>query len=262
MVIVKCYFFLFFLKLIDAGNFPFYVHADQMFVKCPNGISESFNSTSNIHSTCIQLKPYEQFYLFQIFIQCPDGRFYLEYNRTFSVNVQFLEYSIAHLQPYCFINHQYGKYNQLVPYQTRYISENGTFTQIISFQCQYDITMILNDEFYLVFKLMNYSLCRYLVKFTHSNGKCNQYQQQIYKIQGQIKSSMCYYQLGLDTSEVSLEYFDQVIYKNLPSPKGSIDVSTLVNRTIIIIIVSITVVSLLVCFAIFIAMYSFGLFRL
>ncbi|CAF3499464.1 unnamed protein product [Rotaria sp. Silwood1] len=275
MVIVKHWFFLVltynYIKLLYSENFPIFIHADQIFLRCPNGKIESLNNTTSIYSTCMQSEQYEQFSLFQFFIQCPDGRLYLEYNRTLtSFYNQVSEYSIANLQPKCFINHHnsYFQHYQITSYQTRYTSENGTLTQIISFQCHYNLTMMknenskLNEEFYLFFKLMNYSLCRYSIQFISSNGKCNQYHQQLYKIQGRIKNSICYYQLGANTSEVSLEYFDQLIYRNLSSSKQSFHPLKFVNRAIIIITALITTVSLLICFAIFIAMYPFGLCRL
>ncbi|CAF2506155.1 unnamed protein product [Rotaria sp. Silwood2] len=274
MVVVKhCFFLVFtytYIKLIYSENFPVFIHADQVFLKCPNGKLESLNNTTSIHSTCIQIEQYEQFSLFQLFIQCPDGRLHLEYNRTLTFYDQASDYSIVNLQPICFINHhnQYFKHNQSAPYETRYTSENGTLTQTISFQCYYNITMMrnenskLNEEFYLFFKLMNCSLCRYLIQFTSSNRKCNQYHQQIYKIQGQIKNSICYYQLGVNSSEISLEYFDQLTDRNLSSSKQSFHSSQFVNRTIIIITASIAAISLLICLVIFIAMYPFGLCRL
>ncbi|CAF0836973.1 unnamed protein product [Rotaria sordida] len=274
MIILKhCFFLIFiytYINLISSENFPFFIHADQVFLKCSNGKLESLNNSTSIHSTCIQIKQHEQYSLYQFFIQCPDGRLYLEYNRMLTFYDQVSEYSIANLEPKCFLNHHnhYLKYNQSTPYQIRYTSDNGTLTQIISFQCYYNLIMMtnenskLNEEFYLFFKLMNYSLCRYLIQFISSNGKCNQYYQQIYKIQGQIKNSICYYQLGTNSSEISLEYFDQLTYRNLSSSKQPLHSAKSVNRTIIIITTLITIVSLLICLAIFIAMYPFGLCRL
>jgi hypothetical protein len=273
MTIVKHLFLLFFIytsiRLIDSEIFPFFIPADQIFLKCSDGKFESFNSTTTIHSNCVQITQLERFNLFQLYIQCPDGYLYLEYNRTFTFNDQVPEYSMANLQPHCFIDHtnQYQSQNKLVPYQTRYTSENDTFTQIISFQCQHNLTMMLNEsselteEFYLFFKLMNYSLCRYLIQFMYSNEKCNQFQQEIYKIQALIKNSTCYYQLGIHPSEISLEYFDQLTFTNLSSSKYSPHSTKPVHRTIIIFTVSITAVSLFLCLALLIIMYQFGLFQ-
>jgi len=176
---------------------------------------------------------------------------------------------MSNLQPHCFIDHtnQHQSQNNLVPYETRYTSENDTFTQIISFQCQHNLTMMSNknskltQEYYLFIKLMNYGLCRYLIQFIYSNGKCNQFQQEIYKIQSLIKNSICYYQLGNHPSEISLEYFDQLTSTNLSSSEYSHYSIKPVHRTIIIFTASITAISLFLCLALFIIMYQFGLFQ-
>jgi len=262
MTIFKYFFPVFFIyahiKLTNSEVLPFLIHADQVFLKCSDGTLESFNSTTNILSTCIQTTHIARFNLFQLFIQCPDGRLHLEYNRTFTS-----EYSMTSFQPYCFIGraNEYHNPNQLVPYQTRYTSDNGTFTQIISFQCQYNLSMTTNEQFYLYFKLMNYGFCRYAIQFMYSDGKCNRFYQQIYKIQAQIKHSICYDQLGFHPLEISLDYFDQLPSTNLSLNKHSLDSIKSVNRTVIIMTASITCVSLFLCLGIFIAMHQFGLFR-
>jgi hypothetical protein len=267
MIIIQHLFFIYIsIRLTDSETFPFFIHADQIFLKCSDGKFESFNSTSNIHSTCVQTTQLEQFSLFQLYIQCSDGRLILEYNRTFNFNAQVSEYSLANLQPHCFIDHsnQYVNPNQLIPYQTRYTSENGTFAQIISFQCQHNLTIMtsenskLNEEFYLFFKLMNYGLCRYLIQFMDLNERCNRLHQQI---QVQIKDSKCYYQLEIHSSEISLEYFDQLAYTNLSSTKYPHYSTKTVHRTIIILTASIAAASLFLCLVLFIVMYRFGLFR-
>jgi hypothetical protein len=273
MPIIKDCFLLFFIytsiKLTNSEIFPFFIHADQIFLKCPGGEFESFDSTTNIPSTCIQTTELEQFSLYQLYIQCPDERFYLEYNRTFTFNAQVSEYPMTNLQPYCFIDrsNQYLNPNELVPYQTRYTSENGTFIQIISFQCQHNLTRMtnensrLNEEFYLFFKLMNYGLCRYVIQFMYSNGKCNRFHQQLYQIQAYVKYSICYYQLESHLSEIPLEVFDQLTNTNLSLSNHAYSSTKPIHRNIIILTISITAISLLLCLGLFIAMYQFGLFR-
>jgi hypothetical protein len=265
MIIVKHCFFLFFnyiyITLTKSEILPFFIHADQVFLKCPNGKLESFNNTTNIHSTCVQTTKLDRFNLFQLYIQCPDGLLHLEYNRTFTFDAQIPEYSMTSLQPHCFIDNANQYQNQLVPYRTRYTSENSTFTQILSFQCQNNSTTTTNEELYLFFKLINYGLCRYLIQFISSNGKCNRSNQQMYKIQVQVKNSQCYYQLGPHPSEIPLDYFDQMTPTNLSLNQHSLYSRKPVHRTIIIMTASITTVSLLLCLVIFITMYHCGLFR-
>lgn len=48
--------------------FPFFIHADQIFLKYPDDKIESLNNTTNIHSICIQTKEFERFSLFKL---CP-----------------------------------------------------------------------------------------------------------------------------------------------------------------------------------------------
>ncbi|UJR36042.1 hypothetical protein I4U23_028779 [Adineta vaga] len=254
-----------FFKISTCEIFPFFVYADENFVKCSDGKLESFNSTQNILPKCIQATQIERIDVFQLFIQCPDARVHFELNRTFPSNAPSSEYSLTSLYPHCFLEQIH--HNHFIPYQTRYIAENETFTQIISFQC--DSSNLtnqrwkFNEQFYLYFKLMNYGLCRYLVQLIYSDGKCNRFYQQTYRIQLQIKHSVCYYQLGLQISDNSLEYFDQLIRTNLSVNSQSISSKTSANHSIIIIIftTSMTGISLFLCSIIFILMYRFNRFR-
>jgi hypothetical protein len=258
-----------FIKFAYGEISPFFIHANRVFIKCADGKLESFDNTTDIHSTCIRTTQFERFNLFQLYIQCPNGRLHLEYNRTFTFNAQVPEYSMASLQPYCFIDQTNNNLNQhqLIPYQTRYTSENNTFTQIISFQCQYNLTIMTNDsyksthQFYLFLKLMNYGLCRYMIQFMYSNGTCNRFYQPTYKIQARIKNSICYYQTGLHPPEIPLEYFDYLTSINLSSSEHLFHSTKSFNRTIFIITVSVTVFCLLLCLILLIAMCQLGLFR-
>ncbi|CAF3717652.1 unnamed protein product [Adineta steineri] len=264
MTIKYCYLFLFLIKFTNSEIFPFFIHADQIFIKCSNGNIELFNSTTDSLPACIQTTHIERFNLFQLYIQCPNEHLHLEYNRSVTLNAQTLKSSISSFQPHCFTDYrdEYMKQNQLSPYRTRYTSNNDTLTQIISFQCQYSIHSKSNEEFYLFFKLMNYGLCRYSIQFMYLNGKCNRFYQQIYKIQARIEHSICYYQLGLNPSEISLEFFDQLIYTNMSSNKQLFYSTKSVNHTnIIIITISITTISLILCLAISIVIYRYALFR-
>ncbi|CAF0832840.1 unnamed protein product [Adineta ricciae] len=255
------------LKLNVCEVFPFLIQADQIFVKCSDGKLESFNNNQFTLPTCIEKSQIERINVFQIYIQCPDGRLHFELNRTFPFHASSSEYSLTSLHPHCFIDKL--NHNRFISYQTRYLSENGTFAQIISFQCEGNSTVVTNeqwkfhDEFYLFFKLMNYGLCRYLVQLVYSNGKCNRFYQQIYKIQLQIKQSICYYQIGLDSSDISLEYLNQLVRKNLSLNIQAVSSNHSMNSSIMTMIIttSITGLSLILCGLVFILMYRFTLLR-